>query len=407
MALFSFRHSVKTFSEKCRSADRVAKPGQTAAHLRYITRSLAAREVISSRMDGSSMSALAASVEKEAEKRKGRVCERFIIALPTEATQEQRAVLAKRFADELTQGKAPYILAIHDTAGNDAQNPHFHLVAFDQHVATGGRGRPRSVIGMARKNAIEKWARCWEEIHNDMMISWGFGPESMISHTSFAKRGIEKIPEIHEGPAARRMAKRKSLTPSKTEWKRIDAGQSRIQANVLIREINELKEKTEIEAANRLGSRNAGNTKQGNRSGPPLRTRSRRGIGITLGAGEAEKEACRRPGALAGDREPPWLANRSSERLEKTSELSQHRSPRKAEITDPIHPDRPPFRHRRFRRVFLELTMLRDTLLVRLALQRNNDMTKPSSIVASKHFQIECREDETQKRQKATIITRD
>ncbi len=51
--------------------------------------------------------------------------------------------------------------------------------------------------------------------------------------------------------------------------------------------------------------------------------------------------------------------------------------------------------------------MLRDTLLVRLALQRNNDMTKPSSIVASKHFQIECREDETQKRQKATIITRD
>ncbi|WP_299637443.1 hypothetical protein [uncultured Ruegeria sp.] len=46
MALFSFRHSVKTFSPKRTAEARAAKHGQTAATLRFITRPTAARIVL-------------------------------------------------------------------------------------------------------------------------------------------------------------------------------------------------------------------------------------------------------------------------------------------------------------------------------------------------------------------------
>jgi len=61
----------------------------------------------------------ATAAEQEAIQRKGRVCERFIVALPVEASEAQRLELGCAFADALTQGKAGYVLAIHDKAGND------------------------------------------------------------------------------------------------------------------------------------------------------------------------------------------------------------------------------------------------------------------------------------------------
>ena len=206
MALFSFRHSVKTFSEKRTDESRAAKVGQTAAHLRYITRPQAARTVLRQRLKGSTDAATAQEVEEAAQRRKGRACERFIVALPVEATPEQREALVRAFAEKLTGGVAGYIAAIHDKQGNDQSNPHFHLVAFDVMIKSGGRGRPKSTLGMARKHAVEITAKMWAEAHNALMKEWGFGPASMISHLSLKDRGIDRIPTIHEGPAARAMA---------------------------------------------------------------------------------------------------------------------------------------------------------------------------------------------------------
>lgn len=159
MALFSFRHSVKTFSDKRCAEGRKAEMGQTAAHLSYITRPKAARIVLRERLTGPSDRATAQQAEDAAQRRKGRVCERFIIALPPEATDQQREALAKAFADELTGGVSGYVAAIHDRNGNDLCNPHFHLVAFDVMIKAGGRRRPRSTLGMARKNAVQMRAK--------------------------------------------------------------------------------------------------------------------------------------------------------------------------------------------------------------------------------------------------------
>lgn len=170
MALFSFRHSVKTFSAKRQTGAREAVLGQTQAHLRYITRTTAARVVLRERLAGAD-NTVAEEAEASAAKRGGRVVERFIIALPCEASADQRVALVRAYAEALTNGVAGYIAAIHDQAGNDIANPHFHLVAFDKHIKRGGRGRPRSVLGFARKNAVEGAAALWADTHNALMSS--------------------------------------------------------------------------------------------------------------------------------------------------------------------------------------------------------------------------------------------
>ena len=129
MALFSFRHSVKTFSPRCRSESRKAKRGQTAAHLKYITRKSAAREVISVRIGMPSSTTRAAAAEVEAEKRKGRVCERFIIALPVEATPEQRTIMANAFAEELIHGTLEHLEAVDSEMKEYAANWTFDRIA--------------------------------------------------------------------------------------------------------------------------------------------------------------------------------------------------------------------------------------------------------------------------------------
>lgn len=122
-----------------------------------------------------------------------------MVALPAEASEAQREALTRAFAERLSQGVAGYVAAIHDRKGNDVRNPHFHLVAIDAHLRAGGRGRPRSVLGMARKGAVEAAAEAWAEVHNSMMQEWGYGPSSMISHRSLADRGIERLATIYEG----------------------------------------------------------------------------------------------------------------------------------------------------------------------------------------------------------------
>lgn len=366
MALFSFRHSVKTFSSKCESATRVAASGQTAAHLRYITRPKAARDIIRTRIDHPSDAILGAAAERSAEKRKGRVCERFIIALPVEATDAQRSDLARRFADSLTQGKAGYVLAVHDKDGNDKLNPHFHLVAFDVHERTSGRGRPRSVIGMARKKAIETWAKNWADIHNEMMCSWGYTADSNITHESFASQGIDRIPEIHEGAGARHLTHHNKNLKTKPQWKNIDAGQSRADANILIQEINQLKEQEEHEAGIRLGNGNAGDTHQSNGSGETFgEDRRRRVPGFVADFG-AKQAAFGSDESFERDRCPPWSLGGIPEGLQPPFAGTGGENTARPVSDPPVGPGRGPRRLYSVRRVFLELMMLRDSIKARL-----------------------------------------
>lgn len=361
MALFSFRHSVRTFSDKRIKEGRQAKKGQTAAHLRYITRSQAARSILRERLVGTSDQHAADAAECDAERRKGRVCERFVIALPIEATYGQREELVRAFCEEITKGVAGYIAAIHDKVGNDVLNPHFHVAAFDVHVRTGGRGRPRSTLGMARKNAVERTAALWSELHNDLMRSWGYGDDSQISHLSFSSRGINRIAQIHEGPAVRAIARRGGEVAVRREWHHIDQGHSRAQANALIREINLLgevwNEQGKCERLHRLGGVDGSLREE-------LQKR-----------GKADRTHCCGGSRSAGDSAPPLSSTYQDGNCPggtkgksagpiKTASSFTERAPVQARQNSTL---RQRLRGRGgVRRVFRELVMLRDTLRSRL-----------------------------------------
>lgn len=355
MALFSFRHSVKTFSEKRTDDSRAAVLGQTAAHLRYITRPQAARVVMQERLPGRSRVEAAHKAENEAQRRKGRVCERFMIALPVEASAYQREALVRSLAEQFSKGVAGYVAAIHDQQGNDINNPHAHLVFFDVQQKTGGRGRPKSTLGMARKNAIESAASLWAELHNRMMRNWGFGSSSEISHLSYSDRGIDKVPTIHEGASARATAG--SQKARKNEWRHIDQGHTRAEANAVIREINALKEAQHDAGPLRLGKGDGDNT--------PERSSS-----------FAKQRACGRGNgqAIARDR-PPF--NQARQLDQSSREAGRGPAPARTASTGPrslpalMPTARSGFaqhlRYRsRIRRLFHELIMLRDTLRARL-----------------------------------------
>jgi hypothetical protein len=383
MALFSFRHSVKTFSVKCETANRAAKTGQTAAHLRYITRSAAAREVVRERLGHTTDIEVANSAERLAAQRKGRVCERFIIALPIEASDAQRLALARRFSEELTKGIAGYIFAIHDKSGNDKENPHFHLVAFDIHKSKGGRGRPSSVIGFARKNAVQNAAKSWAKIHNEMMGAWGFGEGSIISSLSFADQGIDRIAQIHEGPASRKMKQRGAKIVEKPEWNWIDGGRTRSEANDLIQEINQVKTETKNAKTHRLGGTDSGHPCQSDRSCSSFGKNGRRGFPYELTTGWSNQSALGDWQEPEDDRRPPWLHRSCSEKLSSGSE--RHTAPPRVTPPNPLKMgslDRRNSRSR-VRRIFLELILLRDTLQSRLATLKGRRQGLPSSRVAN------------------------
>jgi len=360
MALFSFRHSVKTFSEKRTVASRAAKMGQTAAHLRYIARPKAARVVMQERLSGGTRRKTATLTEEEAQKRKGRVCERFVIALPVEASQEQREALTRAFAERLSNGIAGYVAAIHDQHGNDIHNPHAHFVFFDVQQKSGGRGRPKSTLGLARKNAIENTAKMWAELHNGMMRGWGFGPDSEISHLSFADRGIDRIPTIHEGASARATPEAKKA--SKEQWKHIDQGRTRAEANAVIREINQQKEEQENAGTVRLGASDGNYEVQRNDSIAEQRKRS---------GGNIEAAARNRPPFKQAGQ--PEQGHRP---IGNYTGATNHPQPSPARPRPGRQSGFPPLarlglprrlrRGGRIRRIYRELILLRDTLKAQL-----------------------------------------
>ncbi len=376
MALFSFRHSVKTFSDKRSAEARAARHGQTAAHLRYITRPKAARVVFRERLAYPKDAQVAAAAEREAEARKGRVCERFILALPVEATPEQREALVRAFCEALTKGSAGYVAAIHDQHGNDIRNSHAHIVAFDVQVKGGGRGRPRSTIGMARKNAVEETAALWADIHNRMMAAWGYGAESRISHLSHAARGIDRVPQIHEGAASRHMFAQGAAPAINADWHHMDGGHTRAEANALIREINRLKEETEHDQANPdtdpdgLGSGDEGDGGQRRYRGRDDRARGRA------------------HGGDAGPPAPPWSAfgaSGSDDEGNGDEGTGAHAIPPPFLAASANAPDSPVNSgHRRLsawgrvRRIYRELVMLRDTLRARLLGGRGAPQSAPT-----------------------------
>jgi len=200
MAIYSLNHR---WVGKTTHAPRTA-----GAHVRYITRPEAATCVMAERMPSDPLEARAWLDHQEAIDRKNaRVIDKVMIALPIELTHEQRVELARDFAESMSQGRASWILGIHD-GPEDADNPHAHIIFRDRDFETGKR-----VMELSEMGGTERLRVAWEEHANAALERAGH--DARIDRRSLEAQGIDREAEIHVGPNARELERQGERPESK------------------------------------------------------------------------------------------------------------------------------------------------------------------------------------------------
>ena len=130
-SLPTFKHtSIGAKTHKARTA---------TAHVSYIMRSEAMTEFQAENMpDGGRGTRVFFDRlwEKAGMKDNARIADKLMIALPVELNQEQRYELVRNFMHQLGHGRIPWCAAHHDS-GQDAHNPHAHIIFKDADIDTG------------------------------------------------------------------------------------------------------------------------------------------------------------------------------------------------------------------------------------------------------------------------------
>ena len=186
--------TVAIYSLHLRSIGKTTHAPRTAgAHLRYITRPEARADLLAGRMPTERNAARRwLDREERRDRKNARVIDKITVALPRELDPSQRRMLVAVFAERVTQGRAAWLAAIHQS-GEDAHNPHAHIVIRDRDPETGKR-----VALLSEKGACRKIRLLWEQAVNAALEA--LGSPQRVTRLSHAARGIETPPQRHRGP---------------------------------------------------------------------------------------------------------------------------------------------------------------------------------------------------------------
>lgn len=239
VAIYSLHHSPVGKSTQ-------AQPYTAAAHIGYITRKNAMSQMRFERIPAASPRQMAAYLRQceDTDRKNARVIDKLMLALPHELNSAQRAELVRGYAEDVTEGRAPWLAAFHEK-GKDQANPHCHLVLRDRDFETN-----RRVIGTSEKGSTERLRQKWEEHANRALERAGH--RARIDRRTLKAQGLEREPTIHEGPQAQAMDKRGARPTSRrrslrnrpgsrdshrtVDYRSIDRGVSRPQVNRAIRQ---------------------------------------------------------------------------------------------------------------------------------------------------------------------------
>lgn len=191
----------------------------------YITRTGACREVLGSDMPvpaagergGEARAWL--NEQESADRKNARVIDKVTIALPRELDAVQRVELVRAFAAEVTQGRVPWLAAVHDQ-GKDAENPHAHVVLRDRDLETG-----KMALRMSQSGSTEMLRETWERVCNAALERAGVNDR--IDRRTLEAQGIEREPTKHIGPQALQIETREP----KGSWKIAALAEERAAAN--------------------------------------------------------------------------------------------------------------------------------------------------------------------------------
>lgn len=141
-------------------------------------------------------------VDREEKRKDAQTAREMNVALPVELDREEQEELVRNFARSMTDEGMIADVAIHD---KEDGNPHAHIMLTTREIGSDGTWGKKN-RDWNKKEVLEGWRVRWEEMANDALQK--AGSEERIDHRSNEARGIEKLPTIHEGFAAREMEKR-------------------------------------------------------------------------------------------------------------------------------------------------------------------------------------------------------
>lgn len=140
------------------------------------------------------------SAAELAEKRKDAcVAREHEVALPVELTPGECVRLAQRYARLIAELHGCAVdIGIHDLHGS---NPHAHLLCTTREATPDGLGAKcgREQAGRKRGKDLADERKLWADVVNAALAEAGHAVR--IDHRSLKDQGIDREPQIHEGPA--------------------------------------------------------------------------------------------------------------------------------------------------------------------------------------------------------------
>jgi ATP-dependent exoDNAse (exonuclease V) alpha subunit len=138
----------------------------------------------------------------------------YVIAIPAELDEEGRKHLVVEFAAHIANKyKIVANVAIHEPGeNNDARNYHAHIMTSTREITLEGFGEKTRILDCKNTSQAEitDLRNTWAEMANRFLEI--ARSDRRMDPRSFAERGIEKIPEVHLGPAASAMERRGERT---------------------------------------------------------------------------------------------------------------------------------------------------------------------------------------------------
>ncbi|MBQ9438190.1 MAG: MobA/MobL family protein [Lachnospiraceae bacterium] len=205
---------------------------------------------------------------EQAEKHpKAQLAYSFDLALPNELSNDENMALAKDFILKNFVGKGMVVdWAFHlpDKKKDSAPNPHIHILAPIRPLTPSGEwgskqrrayrtdgngnrvfdknGNPLfdavPTTDWGSPGTLLEWRRNWAETINNALAEKGIS--ARVDHRSYAERDIDKIPQIHEGPASRQMEAKGIITDNGERNRLILQTNKAIMG--LLRELKDLQE---------------------------------------------------------------------------------------------------------------------------------------------------------------------
>lgn len=164
------------------------------------------------------------------ERANGRLFKEIEFALPRELSQEQSVVLARQFADHVTQSEhLPYTMAVH--RGANPEELHCHLVVSER-VNDGhsrmadtwfkranskdpAKGGAKKTTALMPKDWLTQTRADWQDMANTALER--AGRAERIDHRSYKAQGLDRFPEPKLGPSVVNMERKGIRTHRGTE----------------------------------------------------------------------------------------------------------------------------------------------------------------------------------------------